>query len=83
MSYKEVKHRLEQGKDFYFPFGDTQDLSSKLKFLSDLRQLRLSVNAMYKVVDPNYVFNDKPLSSWYKEFKKHYAYETIFGFIMF
>lgn len=82
LSYQQAKLCLQQGKNFFFPFIN-RVLTQMVRFLNDLRRLRRAVSALYELADPQRVLYDKPLSAWYKEFKDHYAYETVFGFIMF
>lgn len=68
----------------YYPEGIGEDfVNDSLSYLNDLNALRLAVRALYRKLDPNLVVNGKPLSEHYQNFKDHYAFETVFGYIRF
>lgn len=79
LRYSEAKRAVER----FHPYASKEDIQDQLDYLNDLRRLRLAVKALYQKVDPKLVVNDKSLSRRYKEFKNHYAYETVFGFIIY
>lgn len=63
------------------PMISDREVYPCLTYLSVLKMLHLAVGALYRRVDPNFVVNDKPLSEYYQNFKDHYAFETVFGFL--
>lgn len=77
LSYQEARNIIEQGLNTHCV--GIQTLQEEcLSYLENLNRLHVAAEKLYKLTQPQFIYQGKTLQELMREFKDHYAFETVF-----